>query len=122
MKRLSIIILLICGLLFQTVAFANEFSVFPEENLVDLTLIATDPESGSFTIMNKAEEVINGFAGDLIGADGHIVFEVSERYITVEIVEIIDWNGEEFERPILRMKLPLAYTIEGPKGVSKGVQ
>ena len=120
MKILSILILFICGLLFQTTAIANQFNVFPNEDLVDLSVNATAPESGTFTVMNKAEEKMSGSTGDLIGIDGHKVIKVSKLYIVVEIVEIIDRNGIEKERSS-RMKLPLAYGIE-IQGAGKGIQ
>lgn len=120
MKRISAFILFAIVFLTGAVSFAEEMALFPEENLSNLSLIAVDPETNSFIIMNKAEEVVNGTIGDSIGTEGYIAVVVDQGYVLLERMKIVEEYGEEIERPT-RIRLPLAYGVVS-NGTGKGIQ
>ncbi|MCJ7602771.1 MAG: hypothetical protein MUO63_14895 [Desulfobulbaceae bacterium] len=117
MNKITALVLIFCFFFSGTIASATGYILFPEENIPNLTLIATDTESASFTLQNKEGEQAEGYVGDAVGMQDAIVIAVHPRFILVETFETVTNNsGRVIERPS-RMKIPLAFVFHG-----KGVQ
>jgi len=102
-------------------AFAEGMILFPDQNLMDLTLVETEPETGSFSFLDKYGEFHDGSTGDLIGIEEVIVLEVRDISIVVvsyEDYEGHDWDGSEITRTRANVQtIPRARIMEGGKGV-----
>lgn len=74
---------------------------------------ALDSDSTSFILKNKKGEQVRGFTGDFIGSQQLEVTEVTDKYITLETIEIVtDENGNVHEQPS-RMQIPISFATYG---------
>ena len=117
----SILLSLVLSLWVPFSIFAEEIILFPGKNLVDLTLIATDPENGSFSFLDNNGESQEGRIGDFIGAEEARVSEVhgiSVVVVTYEEYEGDNWDGTSITLTRTNSQtIPMARIIEGRKGV-----
>lgn len=102
-------------------AFAEGMILFPDQSLMDLTLVETEPESGSFSFLDKYGELYDGSIGDLIGVEEVIVLEVHDISVVVvsyEEYEGQNWDGSSITRIRTNVQtIPRARIMEGGKGV-----
>ena len=110
---LVFLLLLTCT---STLAYAESMMLFPNQELTDLTLITTDPENGSFAIIDKSGKMQEGITGDLIGVQEAKVLEVNEIYIVTATYEEYDWYGTTRIRTNTQ-KIPKARILKGSKGI-----
>ncbi len=102
-------------------AFAEGMILFPDQSLMDLTLVETEPETGSFGFLDRYGELHDGSIGDLIGIEEVIVLEVHDISIVVvsyEEYEGQNWDGSEITRTRTNVQtISRARIMEGGKGV-----
>ena len=102
-------------------AFAEGMILFPDQSLMDLTLVDTEPETGFFSFLDRYGELHDGSTGDLIGIEEVIVLEVHDISIVVvsyEEYEGYDWDGSEIIRTRTNVQtISRARMMEGGKGV-----
>ena len=71
------------------------------------------PKTSSFIIQNKHGEQVMGYVGDLLGSEGAEVVKVTDKYVTIQTVElIVNENGKQHEQPS-RMKIPVSFGLGG---------
>ncbi len=102
-------------------AVAEEMILFPDQNLMDLTLIATDLENGSFSFLDRSGELQDGKLGDLVGIEEARVLEIRDIAVvaaTYEEYEGYDWDGSTITRTRTNLQIiPRARIMEGGKGI-----
>ena len=102
-------------------AFAEELFLFANQNLMDLTLVATDPENGTFSFLDKTGEMQEGIIGDVIGieeAKVHEVLDLSIVVVTYEEYEGQNWDDTSITRTRTNVHtIPMARMLKGGKGV-----
>lgn len=117
--RIFVSLLIFTGI--SSFAFAEGMILFPDQNLMDLTLVETEPETGSFSFLDRYGELHDGSTGDLIGIEEVIVLEVHDMSIVVvsyEEYEGHDWDGSSITRTRTNVQtIPRARILEGGKGV-----
>ena len=102
-------------------ALAEDLILFPEQSLMDLTLITTNPELGSFTFVNQSGEVSDGTTGDYVGVENvkiKEVYDIEIIAVTYEEYEAQLWDGTYETRTRTNTHLiPKARILPGGKGV-----
>jgi hypothetical protein len=99
-----------------TLAYAEGQTIFPNQDLQELTLIATDPESGSFSFMDRSGGVQQGFVGDFVARQEVTVIEVQDLAVVAATYEEYDLYGSTAIRTNLQT-IPKARNLGGGKGV-----
>ncbi len=115
-RRLFLLVVFPLLVMVAASSFAEGLLLFPDRDLVDLVLIETDPETGSFRFMDELGEVQDGTIGDLISVQELTVVEVLDITIIAASYEEYDWYGTTRIRTNT-VKIPKARTFEGGKGV-----
>ncbi len=97
MYRLFLSILLCCATISGIVSSvsAEQMLLFPGQNLKKLILIATDPEQGSFTFLDKYGEEQYGIIGDLIGTEEVEVVKLDNITVTVKFDEEYETRSQD---------------------------
>ena len=99
---------------------AEALLLFPDQNLEELTLTTTNPESGAFIFYDKYGEVKEGVIGDYIGIEVAKVSEVHTESITVvtsEEYEGNNWDGTSVTLTrVVSHTIPRARVMQGGKG------
>lgn len=117
---LSTIVLLIVFVGNPFPILADEIILFPDQSLLDLTLIETDPESGSFSFLDNYGELHEGRLGDYIGVEEAKVSEVHDISIVVETYE--EYEANNWDGTIITLTrtnsqtIPKARIMQGGKG------
>jgi Tfp pilus assembly protein PilP len=113
MKNIFIILIFLGFLGAPSINFAQGYSVFPQESLHDVMLIACDGKTSSFVMQNRKGEQVTGYIGDLIGYEEEEVVQVTDKHITVQRIEIIvNKNGKQHEQQS-RMRIPVSFGLDG---------
>lgn len=99
---------------------AEALLLFPDQNLEELTLTTTNPESGAFIFYDNYGEVQEGVVGDYIGIEVAKVSQVHTESITVvtyEEYEGNNWDGTSVTLTrIVSHTIPRARVMQGGKG------
>ena len=110
---------------FAASTHAEGLTHFPEQSLMDLTLIETNPELGSFSFVNQSGEVSEGVIGDFVGIENVKIVEVYDIEIiavTYEKYVAKLWDGTYETRTRTNTHLiPKARVLQG-RGGGKGVR
>lgn len=115
-KHLFFLVLLTVSIIFTESSSAEGLSLFPDRNLVELVLIDTDPETGSFSFIDESGMIQDGTIGDFVGVEGLTVIEVWDIQIIAASYEEYDWYGTTQTRTNT-INIPKARIIKGGKGV-----
>lgn len=119
-KNIGTLILLLLIVANSATLQAEGFSIFADQDLAELTLVAVDPASGTFTMLDRSGYEQDGSLGDFIGYQMEKVFEVREISIVVVVEEeyTLDWYGTPQTRTrTFSRTIPLARALSGGKGI-----
>ncbi|MHB8809853.1 MAG: hypothetical protein ACYC9M_07535 [Desulfobulbaceae bacterium] len=111
-----LLILFLLAVLHSPPLHAEGFALFADKDLTGLTLVATDPQAGTFRIADSSGNAQDGTINDLVGLEGAKVTEIWNTTIVVTTEEEYDWYGTTRTRTLAQI-IPLAQAFEGGKGV-----
>lgn len=115
-QRVYVLLALVqLAIFYPGVLMAEGFVLFADQNLSEVTLVATNPGEGTFQVIDRAGFVQDGALDDFIGLEGAKVIEVRNTAIVVATEEEFDLNGTVRSRSMATV-IPLAQVFEGGKG------
>ena len=113
MKKLIILLTLFIAAGLPPSSFAQGYAVFPQSHLTDLQLIASNAQTSSFVVQNSRGEQVTGYLDDYLGTEEAMVVKVTNKYVTLEIVEmVVDTDGYQYEQPT-RSRIFLSSSLDG---------